>query len=145
MKLVISMLTFAAAILAPASVSALVGKAIASGLRRNLNGGAPNTNEICFSGPKSYSQMEVTLLHSLASNVADESFTGVTPPGEGAPHYALGCGFLDFKCYACDLCQDIYGALVDTGSEETCDAACIGIAEAAGGGPEDRTYQARGT
>jgi hypothetical protein len=95
--------------------------------------------QLFFSGPRNYSQVEAALLSRLASHVADDSFTGVSPPGESAPHYTLGCGFLDFKCYACDLCRDIYGDLVDTGSEEACDAACIGIAEASGGWPEDRT------
>jgi hypothetical protein len=75
-----------------------------------------------------YSQVEVAFLNRVASHVADDSFTGV---------YILGCGFLDLKCYACELCHDIYGDLVDAGSEEACDAACIGIAEAAGGGPGD--------
>ena len=142
MKLFITFLSLAAAIWTPVSASASVGKATsASGLRRTQYSATPNTNEICFSSPKNYSQPELALLHSLASLVADDSFTGVTPPGQGVPHYALGCRFLDFKCYACDLCEDIYGTLVKTGSEVACDLACVGIAEAAGGGPEDRTYQ----
>jgi hypothetical protein len=83
------------------------------------------------------------LLQSLASHFADDSWTGVTPPSEAFPQYAVGCGFLDFKCYVCELCEKIYGSLVDTGSDTACDVACIGIAEAAGGGPEDRTYRNR--
>jgi hypothetical protein len=142
MKLLITFLSLAAAIWTPVSASASVGKVTsASGLRRTQYNATPNTNEVCFSSPKNYSQPELALLHSLAAIVADDSFTGVTPPGQGVPHYALGCRFLDFKCYACDLCEDIYGTLVKTGSEVACDLACVGIAEAAGGGPEDRTYQ----
>jgi hypothetical protein len=56
------------------------------------------------------------------------------------PTYVFGCGFLDFDCYECDLCQEVYGLLLETGSQVACDAACLGIIEAAGGGPEDRTF-----
>jgi hypothetical protein len=131
MKLLISFLSLAAAIWTPVSA--------ASGLRRNLSSETPTVNEICFSGPRSYSPPEAALLHGLAFIVADDSFTGVTPPGQGDPQYALGCHFLDFKCYARHLCEDIYGTLLKTGSQVACDLACVGIAEAADGGPEDRT------
>lgn len=140
MKLFISFSSLIVAIMAPITVTASVGKIPNSGLR-HLSAANPAVNEVCFPSPKSYSQPEVVLLHSLASHLADDSWTGVTAPGEPIPDYAVGCGLFDFKCYVCELCEKIYGALVDTGSDGACDVACIGIAEAAGGGPEDRTYR----
>jgi hypothetical protein len=138
MKIFISFASLIVAIKAPITVTASVRKIPNSGLR-HLSGGTTNDNEICFPSPKSYSQPEIVLLHSLASHIADDSWTGVTPPGEPVPQYTVGCGWFDFKCYVCELCEKIYGDLVDTGSDVACDAACVGIAEVAGGGPEDRT------
>lgn len=149
MKLTISLLT-AALLAAVAPTAAAMGHTdgrATPGLRRALGGAASfgggsnssGTSEICVPSATRYSQVEVKLFHGLAAVIGDDSWTGVTQPGQEDPTYAVGCGFLDFKCYVCDLCEDIYGALVDTGSEAACDLACVAIAEAAGGGPEDRT------
>lgn len=54
---------------------------------------------------------------------------------------SVGCSWYDVKCWANKagngICKVAYAGLKATGSKVACDAACVAIVEAAGGGPED--------
>jgi hypothetical protein len=150
MKLFLSLVAVATAVLAPTSAASHAQ----SGLRRALDttvapANNKGSNEICLpGGEEPLSKSKAALLQSLASRVVSSNSSkksgsggGIIADAEGRPPtYVFGCGFLDFDCYECDLCQDAYGLLLETGSQVACDAACLGIVEAAGGGPEDRTF-----
>ena len=155
MKLFLSLVAVAvsAAVLAPTAAASDAK----SGLRRNLDITiAPSTNEgstaICLpGGDEPLSKAKAALLRSLVSLVVNSNSNknsglgGITDavrsdrPRRDPPKYVFGCGFLDFDCYECELCKDVYGLLIETGSQAACDAACVATVEAAGGGPEDRT------
>jgi hypothetical protein len=157
MKLFLSLVAVdvGAAVLAPTATASDAK----TGLRRNLDSTfAPSTNEgskaICLpGGDEPLSKSKAALLQSLVSLVVNSNnnkkpgLGGITDaersdrPRRDPPKYlyVFGCGFLDFDCYECELCQDAYGLLIETGSKAACDAACVATVEAAGGGPEDRT------
>jgi hypothetical protein len=156
MKLFLSLVAVAAAVLAPtATVAASHAKL---GLRRTLDSTvAPAinkssnsaSNEICLpGGDEPLSKAKAALLQKLASLVVNSHHKDVADserrPFRDPPKYVFGCAFLDIGCYECDLCQDVYGLLLETGSQVACDAACVVIVDAAGAGagPEDRTCTA---
>ena len=109
----------------------------------NSNG---SNEEVCFQGFVNTAEEQLTellinqLLGKSTSDHASKfsSFPKVTQTVSGVPDYLVGCSIFDFKCMECSLCKDVYETLVETGSEAACDAACIVVVEAAGGGPEDR-------
>jgi hypothetical protein len=151
MKLVLSVLAAAAAV----SLAGAADQRATSGLRRALWSDAASTrksstgtstnstsSEICVPAKPRYSSVEAQLFHSLAAVVADDSWTGVGQQETEDPAYATQCGFLDFKCYVCELCEEIYQPLFDTGNEGACDVLCFEIAEKAGGGPQNRKCNA---
>ena len=141
MKLFLSFVAVATVLLAPTTAATAAKSPAKSGLRRTLDstlGPASNKYEICFpGGDETLSKSKAALLQSLATLVVNghknKSGSG------GPPQYVFGCGLFDFDCYECDLCQDVYGLLLEAGSQVACDAACVGIVETTGGGPEDRT------
>ena len=151
MKLVLSVLAAAAGV----SLAGATDQRATSGMRRALWSDAASSttssssstgtststasSEICVPAKPRYSSVEAQLIHGLAAVVADDSWTGVGQQETEDPAYATQCGFLDFKCYVCELCEEIYQPLLDTGNEGACDVLCFEIAEKAGGGPQNRT------
>ena len=130
-----------------ASVRGVAGPRTLSQVTTLSNSNGSN-DEVCFQGFVNTAEEHLTELlinQLLGKSTSDQSskfagFPKVSQAVSGVPDYLVGCSIFDFKCMECSLCKDVYDALVETGSEAACDAACVAIVEMAGGGPEDRKF-----
>lgn len=105
-----------------------------------------STDEVCFRGCTNAAEEQLVelLIHRLLGTfTSDEtskvsSLPTVSQAAPGIPNYVVGCSIFNWKCMECSLCEDVYGALVETGSKAASDAGCILLVETIGGGPLDR-------
>lgn len=105
-----------------------------------------STGETCSSKTlteDSVAQDPAPTVKDLVYTTAESSAALVPTSPNYSPHltHVLGCSFYQVSCLVneakCGICKNAVPLLIKTGSVPLCDAACIGIVEAVGGGPED--------